>query len=150
MVLEIGPGENGFVNGLFSNNYSDFKLILTKYIEMSDGLNLAPQHVPQTTYWLYVNGYPVGYGKLRHYLNENLKKHGGHIGYVVRPSYRGKGYGKLMLTKLLKEATSLGIQDVLLTCNEDNVASRKIIENNNGVLTSINTGSCKYWIRTLN
>lgn len=38
----------------------------------------------------------------------------------------------------------------VVACNEDNVASRKIIENNNGVLTSIDTGSCKYWIRTLN
>lgn len=150
MALEIGPGENGFVNGLLSHNYSDFRLILRKYFEMSEGLHLAPQHVPQTTYWLYIAGYPVGYGKLRHYLNENLKRHGGHIGYVVRPSCRGKGYGKRMLQNLLKEASCLGIQDVLLTCNEDNAASRKIIESNDGVLAGIDMGTCKYWIRTKN
>lgn len=115
---------------------------------MSDGVHLAPQHVPQTTYWLYIDGLPVGYGKIRHYLNDNLKNHGGHIGYVIRPSCRGKGYGKLKLKQMLKEANDLGIQDVLLTCNEGNIASRKIIESYNGVLTSINTGNCKYWIRT--
>jgi predicted acetyltransferase len=39
---------------------------------MSEGINLEPQYVPQTTYWLYIDGKPVGYGKLRHYLNESL------------------------------------------------------------------------------
>lgn len=147
MVLEIGPGENGFVNGLLSDNYSDFKLLVKRYIAMSDGFNLAPQHVPQTTYLLYVHGYPVGYGKVRHCLNENLKKHGGHIGYVIRPSCRGKGFGKLMLKKLLSEAAALGIQDVLLTCDEDNLASKRIIESNRGILSSIDEGNCKYWIK---
>lgn len=115
---------------------------------MSAGINLAPNLVPQTTYWLLIEGTPAGYGKIRHRLNDQLKRHGGHIGYVIRPSFRGKGYGKLMLKHLVQEAAKLGIEEALLTCNEDNGASRKIIEHNNGILAGVDDGTCRYWIST--
>ena len=43
---------------------------------------------------MYVDGTPVGVSNLRHYLNENLEKDGGHIGTHILPKYRGRGYGK--------------------------------------------------------
>lgn len=42
----------------------------------------------------------------------------------------------------------MGIQEALLTCDETNAASRKIIESHNGVLAGIEMGSCAYWVKT--
>ena len=81
--------------------------------------------VPQTIYWLYADGQPVGFGKLRHRLTDKLRLEGGHTGYSIRPSHRGKGYGKALLGYLVEEAKALGIDRLLLTIHNDNEASRK-------------------------
>ncbi|PES74603.1 GNAT family N-acetyltransferase [Bacillus cereus] len=146
MIQEIGKGQNGFVNSLYSDNFSLFQEKLLRNYEMSEGINLEPQYVPQTIYWLYVDGKPVGYGKLRHYLNQNLLQHGGHIGYVIGPISRGNGYAKILLKELLQKSREKGIDQVLLTCDDSNTASRKVIESNNGELKDIKDGSCFYWI----
>lgn len=148
MALEIGPGENGFVNSLYTASEDTFCEKLLRYHDMARGLNLETHLVPQTIYWLYIDGYPTGYGKLRHYLNEKLLEHGGHIGYVIRPSCRNKGFGKLILRELLRTASEMNIDRVLLTCDEVNMPSRKIIEANNGILTELSEGVCKYWVKT--
>ena len=97
MIKEIGPGENGFGNSGYEMSYEDFPQYLMRNINMSKGIDLKSEQVPQTMYWLYVDGVPVGIGKLRDHLNDNLKRIGGHIGYTIRPSERGKGYGKAIL-----------------------------------------------------
>ena len=146
MIQDIGVGENGFNNSLYSDDFSLFQEKLLKNHEMSEALNLEPQYVPQTIYWLYVNGQPIGYGKLRHYLNQALLQHGGHIGYVISPMNREKGYAKKLLKELLQKAKEKGIDRVLLTCDSHNLASRKVIETNNGQLKEIKNNSCFYWI----
>ena len=147
MVKEIGPGEeNGFVNSLYNDRFEEFHHTLQRNIEFSKGLGLEPQYVPQTIYWLYINDRPVGYGKLRHRLNEKLLEYGGHIGYTIRPSERNKGYGKLILEELLVKAKELNIDEVLVTCDQNNTSSRKVIEANNGKLADCNNGECRYWI----
>ncbi|SEK33948.1 Predicted acetyltransferase [Paenibacillus sp. cl141a] len=148
MVQEIGSGENGFVNGLNSSSMEEFSSKVRRNYEMARSINLPDEYVPQTIYWLYHNGKPVGYGKLRHRLNEKLLESGGHIGYVIRPSERGNGYSKQMLAGLVKKACEKNISRVLLTCDETNLASRRIIEWNHGELSSIADGNCKYWIDT--
>jgi len=148
MALEIGPGENGFVNSLYTASEDAFSEMILRYHDMARGINLESHYVPQTIYWLYIDGFPCGYGKLRHYLNDKLLKHGGHIGYVIRPSCRNKGFGKLILRELLRRASEMNIDNVLLTCEEVNIPSRKIIETNKGILTELNEGMCKYWIKT--
>lgn len=147
MVLEIGEGENGFGNSLKARNLEEFRETLMKNNEYSRGINIRENFVPQTTYILFIDGYPVGYGKLRHYLNEILKEHGGHIGYTIRPSERGKGYGNLILTEIIKKAVEMRIKEVLLTCNEGNKPSRRVIEYNKGQLLELNNGRCKYMIK---
>jgi predicted acetyltransferase len=147
MLQEIGPGENGFCNSGFNITYEQFTEYLDQNIKFSEGIGLDEKYVPQTIYWLIVNDKPVGIGKLRHYLNDNLKIVGGHIGYSIRPSERKNGYGNLILNEILKEAKKLNIDEVLLTCDTDNIASRKVIEINNGILESIENGECKYWIK---
>jgi len=142
MLLEIWPGENGFENHWYDMQRDDY---LCKYYNQSQGNDLPEWYVPQTIYRLYVEDKIVGYGKLRHYLTEKLLKEWGHIGYCIRPSERWKGYGNIILKELLRKAQEKWITKVLLTCNETNVPSRKIIELNGGVLESIET-KCKYWI----
>lgn len=147
MVQEIGPRENGFTNGLYGLTYEEFKISLNRYVEMSLGINLRPEHVPQSVYWLYINNVVMGYGKIRDYLTNHLLEVGGHIGYTIRPSERGKGYGKILLRELINQAVNQGIKDILFTCYEDNEASRKVIESNNGICTEIKNNHCKYWVR---
>jgi predicted acetyltransferase len=147
MIQEIGEGQNGFINSLYATDRSEFTRKLKRNYEMSNGINLAEGLVPQKIYWFFVGDRPVGYGKLRHYLTDKLLEQGGHIGYIIRPADRNKKYGSLALEQLVKAAQSKGIREILLTCDEDNVGSRKVIESNNGVLSEMNNGSCKYWIR---
>lgn len=150
MLQEIGPGENGINNSAYNIAYQDFPSYLKRQVDMSDGIGIDLNiYVPQTTYWLYVNDRPVGICRLRHRLNDNLRIVGGHIGYCIRPSERGKGYGNLILAEVLKKAQMKGINDVLITCHDDNIASRKVIEHNSGVLGDINDHRCRYWIKIL-
>lgn len=91
--------------------------------------------VPATHYWLVAK--PAGYlgeVSLRHRLNESLRRFGGHLGYKIRPSERRKGYGSLLCKLAIEKARQRGITDILITCDDDNTPSRKIIEANGGVL----------------
>ena len=79
------------------------------------------------------DGRLLGMLQLRHYFNDYLRKYAGHIGYSVRPSERRKGYAKRMLAMGLDEARKLGIARVLISCADDNEASRRTILANGGV-----------------
>ena len=80
------------------------------------------------------DGRLVGMIDIRHRLNEYLRRVGGHIGYSVRPSERGKGYAKEMLRLGLYTCRGLGLRRVLITCDEGNAASEKVIRSQGGVL----------------
>jgi predicted acetyltransferase/predicted GNAT family N-acyltransferase len=147
MLREIGPGENGFENDGYDLDENGFHDFLRQNLDMAQGIGLKPEWVPQTRFWLLDDGYPVGVGKLRHYLTDKLRSNGGHIGYCIRPSARGKVYGGMILRALLQQAQTLGIPRALLTCNESNLLSRRVIENNGGILAGLSDGHCTYWIR---
>jgi len=111
-----------------------------------------PRLVAQTVYWgVDEDGY-AGRIALRHSLNEGLMKLGGHIGYDVRPSKRRRGYAVQMLRLVLEEAKALGLERVLITCDEDNVGSYRTAEGAGAVLEKTCTveGHSKpvryYWI----
>ena len=107
MLQDIPLEENGLqnnVNGLTYEAYQDWLVKKQQESEL-DGI-VDGWKVPATTYWLYADGVPVGFGKLRHFLTDALRKAGGHIGYGIAPQYRGKGYGKeafLYLVKRIEE-----------------------------------------------
>ena len=93
----------------------------------------------------------VGITDLRHHINHPiLGTWGGHCGYTVRPTERGKGYAKEMLKLNIQNAKSLGISKLLITCHTDNTASEKTILANNGVYEKniIDNGAeyKRYWI----
>ncbi len=92
-----------------------------------------------------------GMVSLRFSLNDNLFQYGGHIGYGIRPTERGKGYGTIQLKLALEEMRKKGIYRVLVTCDKDNPASAKVIQNCGGVLENEVTedgGNIvqRYWI----
>ena len=97
----------------------------------------SANRVPDTIYWLVENDEFIGRISLRHYLNDFLRRYGGHIGYEVRPSRRQQGHGTHMLALLLEKARQRGMDRVMLTCDVNNVGSRRIIEANGGVLEDI-------------
>lgn len=148
MIREIGPGENGFVNGLYAESEEAYRQKLADNVRIASGENLPEGYVRQQVYWLYDGDRPVGCGKLRYWLTDALRLHGGHIGYTIRPSERGRGYGTAMLRELSEEAAAAGIDEVMLTCNADNTASRRVIERCGGRLEKLEEGSCTYWIKT--
>lgn len=131
--------------------------VLAKRFEEYVALLLAREydppagHVPQTDYWLIVQGQYAGDINLRHRLTPELKRFGGHIGYRIRPTLRRKGYGTLQLRLVLPRAWELGLTRVLITCDDNNIGSIKIIESNGGVLQDkVDNGrgvlTRRYWI----
>jgi predicted acetyltransferase len=110
---------------------------IEEYIDLinsfSKGENLFPGWVPATTYWLIDNDEFIGHINIRHTLNDGLKKIGGHIGYAIRPPKRQQGYGKEILKKGLPKAKAIGIKQALVTCDDNNIGSKKIIETNGGI-----------------
>jgi predicted acetyltransferase len=113
---------------------------------------LPPGWVPGTQFWLEDGGRIVAVARLRFWLNAELEHEGGHIGYDVRPSLRRHGHGTRVLALTLAEARRRGIARVLLTTDDDNVGSIKIIERNGGrlagaVLSRITGKKLRqYWI----
>lgn len=105
-----------------------------------------PGWVPCTTWWWLDGRIFVGRIALRHRLTEALRAAGGHIGYDVRPSARRRGHATAMLRQVLIEAATLGIADVLVTCDEDNVGSRRVIEACGGQLDDRRGRKLRYWI----
>ena len=108
--------------------------------------------VPSSTYLgiREKDNYIVGMIDIRHYLNEYLTQVGGHIGYGVRKTERNKGYAKQMLKLALKKCKELKIKKVLITCDEDNIASEKVILSANAKLEDIRNvdgeNKKRFWI----
>ena len=148
LLLASIPSENGFTNAAYGISRKDFPAWLESAEKHAAGIGLPEGYVPSTTYFLYVNGEPVGMIRLRHQLSDSLRVLGGHIGYAVGPAFRGKGYATEMLRLVLREAHAMGIEQALVTANTDNLASRRVIEKNGGVLDCITDHTCRYWVPT--
>ena len=108
--------------------------------------------VQSTTLFLVENGRVLGVSNFRHQLTQGLKRHGGHLGYSVRPSERRKGNATKLIASAKDFARSLGLQRMLITCKPENIGSVRAIENNGGQLEEEfyhEQESCRvrlYWI----
>jgi predicted acetyltransferase len=102
--------------------------------------------VPDTKLWITQERTYLGAVSLRHRLNEHLLVEGGHIGYSVRPSAWGRGIASWALAATLEQARSMGIERTLLTCEETNPASVRVIERCGGVLENVRGTMRRYWI----
>jgi len=117
---------------MYEKASDDFEQYVSTLIKHSYGKDLpSGWTIPYSTYWLINNdGDIVGVSRIRH--NE-LSLHG-HIGYDVPPRYRNKGYATELLRLSLEKAKIIGLDQVVITCNEKNLPSIKVICNNNGIL----------------
>jgi predicted acetyltransferase len=146
----LDPGNAGF----YAPAMIDFPAHVQSLLDEERGLNLREGWVPCTHRWLFASGGEiVGVARLRHDIaTPFLFKDGGHIGYDVAPSHRGKGLGHLALRVALAEAKRKQLDRVLLVTGETNAASRAVIERQGGVLESVGYSEfwqeqlCRYWI----
>jgi predicted acetyltransferase len=104
--------------------------------------------VTGTYRWMVADGEVVGRASLRHTLTPWLLEVGGHIGYAVRPSARRRGHATEALRLMLGVAAKRGLDPVLVTCDDDNVGSRRVIEANGGVLEDIRNHKMRFWLST--
>jgi len=105
-------------------------------------------HVPSTTLWWVSNDDYLGRVAIRHRLTAGLLNSGGHIGYDVRPTARKRGHATAMLAATLRVAAGLGIERALITCDDTNVGSRKVIEANGGVFEDQRGAMLRFWAPT--
>lgn len=114
------------------NDYHNFKY----YLEHLEIKKETDGRVPDSTFFCLDidRNIFVGAINIRHYLNEDLLYNGGHIGDGIRPSERKKGYATAMIALGLEECQKLGITNVLMVCDKDNVGSAKSIISNGGIL----------------
>ncbi|HUG09398.1 MAG TPA: GNAT family N-acetyltransferase [Opitutaceae bacterium] len=133
---------------------SDFSNYIEQLEGHSRGIGVPKHFVPNTFLVGVVEGVIVGRVSIRHSLNDFLAKVGGHIGYGVIPSQRRRGCATGMLRQAIPICASLGIGSALITCDENNVASRKVVEACGGIFEGIidcpETGIPKrrYWLHT--
>ena len=92
----------------------------------------------------------IGLTNIRRSLENGYEISGGHIGYSIRPSERGNGYANIILKLSLNYCRSLGIKKILVTCEKNNVASKKAILKNGGIIENeiVLADECieRYWI----
>lgn len=108
--------------------------------------------VPETILWMVKDKTYLGRVNIRHRLNWHLEKWGGHINFIIRPSMRGKGFGKKILQKAMPCASYLGIDKALITIEPENKAAIKVVEFCGGVLEDETTATeqfpavKRYWL----
>lgn len=112
-----------------------YESLLDEFFKAEHDLNLPHGYVPETTYFCVdETDEIVGVINIRHYLDEILYKIRGHIAYGVRPSRRGEGLAKIMLSLALEAAKDKGLKRVLIVADKSNIASVKTIISCGGVL----------------
>ena len=121
-----------------------------------DRTKLKPTYVPSYDYFAVDDDKFIGVIHIRIELTPALLQYGGNIGYGINPKYWQKGYGtELLRLGLIKAKELVNSDRVLITCDEDNIGSYKIIEKNGGELENIvqNTDedevfmTRRYWIK---
>jgi predicted acetyltransferase len=113
--------------------------IFTRFDRYRNERELPPDRVGEDKLWLVDDEKCCFIGEIavRHRLNDALAQRGGHIGYGVRYSEWNRGYGTKMLELALEKAKEMHISPVLITCNDDNLASARVMEKNGFVLGDI-------------
>ena len=107
-----------------------------------------PGWVPCTVKWIVEGDDYVGRISVRHELTADLLTWGGHIGYGVRPSRRGRGAATSALLGVLPLCHALGIDPALVTCDVGNEPSRRTIERAGGVYEDTREGKLRFWVPT--
>ena len=126
----------------------------TGTVELAGGQRVA--RLPFRLFWIWDGEFCGAIGLRYQPGTEDLPSHvPGHIGYTVVPWKRRRGYATRALAMMLPLARAEGLPRVLVSCDADNEASKKVILANGGELIGMTprdpeTGKPKlsYWITT--
>ena len=134
MLQGILRVENGFTNPAYDLSYAEYKKWLKEEVKHSKGKGLPDGWKPYTTYILYIDDVPVGYGRIRHSSDEYLENvvGAGNLGYGISKEHRRKGYGNILFQQLLKKCKELGYNEIKLFPLKTNSATVRIMINNGG------------------
>ena len=151
VIEEYERYNEDYEGAFFLRNIRDYNETIKKLEDVSNGVLDNPNFAAYTCYLVFdSSNNVVGLASLRHYLNDFLINYGGHVGYSILPSKRNNGYGTMTLKLLLDEAKKININKLLVVCKKKNLPSKKVIENNNGVLDNEvifnNDLLLRYWI----
>ena len=109
--------------------------VIKHFKDNRDQSKLPAHYVPSYDFFAVDDDKLIGVIHIRVRLTENLLRYGGHIGYGINPKYWNMGYGKKLLKLGLEQYKNLIAEDrILITCDDDNIGSYKIIEANGGIL----------------
>jgi predicted acetyltransferase len=141
----------GFAFGLGFDAAVPFADYVARVHGFRRGTDLPARWVPSTFLVADVGGTIVGRASIRHELNDFLLHEGGHVGYGVLPEHRRRGYATEILRQSLVVLRATGVDRVLVTCDETNAGSIRVIEGHGGVLESTVDGEKgdrvrRYWI----
>jgi predicted acetyltransferase len=130
--------------------YIDFLRLLEDH---RNGRGLPPDVAPSSFLFAFDHGRIVGRASIRHTLTPPLGKVAGHIGYAVLPEFRNRGYATQILQASIRFAyDELSLDRVLVTCDDDNAASIRVIEKNGGIFedtyqdATLRRPKRRYWI----
>jgi predicted acetyltransferase len=115
---------------------TDFQRMLDKVDDFANGVDLPSGYVPSSTFWLIDANELIGVTNMRHHLNHAIEHCGGHIGLGIRPSYRGQGFGNLLMKLSIEWLFQRGVDPVHIHCYKNNPASANTIIANGGTLHS--------------
>lgn len=121
---DIPKEEVGSINHFYGLSRGDYLTNCKEYLKDID----------TKRYILFDNDNPVGELGIRTTINDYWVNKGSQIYYKIRLSERNKGYGNLILKFGLMEARKLGFKKIRINCNDNNIASKKVIQNNGGIL----------------
>lgn len=139
-IIQIPKNENNYINDYYNCSKEEFKnVILPEMIEHSKGINIPLNRVQDTYYFLWNDNTIVGLFKIRHYLNDFLRKGPGHIGYGIIKEYRNKGYATKGLALAIEICKDLIKEDeIYLSVNKDNPISLKVQQSNGAYIVGEN------------
>jgi predicted acetyltransferase len=144
--------QDGFAFLLDVTDGEPWPAYLQRVDNVRRGVDLPTGWVRATFLVAEVQGQVVGRVSIRHELNDFLAEVGGHIGYAVRPAFRRRGHATDILRQALLVAWAVGVERALVTCDDDNTGSARVIESCGGVLDSVvpgrdgSTPKRRYWI----
>jgi predicted acetyltransferase len=132
-VLSYKNINDSFYFNIYKSALDNFDEYITNLINCSRGIDVPKGWVATSTFWLIDKNEVVGVLRIRH----KEIPYAGHIGYDIAPNFRNKGYGTEIVKLALEKAKNLGITEAIVNCNINNIASRRVIEKNNGKLLGI-------------